>query len=68
MCMESQGKNSKGKLTTLDDFGLKCCIEGQKSKNKRKLSSERGMRITRTNPGLERFWESTITVEIINSS
>jgi hypothetical protein len=32
--MESQGKNSKGKLTTLDDFGLKCCIEGQKSKNK----------------------------------
>jgi hypothetical protein len=26
-------KNFKGKLTTLDDFRLKCCIEGQKSKN-----------------------------------
>jgi len=34
MCMEYQGKNSKGRLTTLDDFGLKCCTEGRESKNK----------------------------------
>jgi hypothetical protein len=32
--MVSQGKNSNGKLTSLDDFGLKCCIEEKKSKNK----------------------------------
>jgi hypothetical protein len=31
--MESQGKNSKGKLTALDDFGLKCCILKEDTKN-----------------------------------
>jgi len=34
MCMEYQGKNSKGRLTTLDDFGLKRCTERRESKNK----------------------------------
>jgi hypothetical protein len=32
--MESQGENPKGKLTTLDDFSLKCCILKDDFKNK----------------------------------
>jgi hypothetical protein len=34
MCMESQGENSIHNLPHIADFGLKCCIERQKSKNK----------------------------------